>query len=360
MKKDIFTDPFSTKYGKMGLFLGWMVTQMIEVKDLRKDFIKYERLPGLGGMIRSFFNAKKIVTKAVDGISFSIKEGEIVGYIGPNGAGKSTTIKMLSGILTPTSGEIRVNGLVPHQDRIKNAYNIGVVFGQRTQLWWDLPVIESFTILKEIYGVSQTDYEERIGFFDQVLGIRSFWKTPVRTLSLGQRMRADIAAALLHNPKILFLDEPTIGLDVVAKLNMREAIKEMNRTFRTTVILTTHDLDDIEELCDRIIMIDNGKIVYEGSLEEIKDLYGYMKTVRFEIAGDYSAPDFGELRLSPDDLQLTMENRSLSLLFNRHLVSVSAIAEIVMRNAKVMDMSVTEPPIEALIANLYKLGGHLQ
>ncbi len=329
---------------------------MIVVKDLHKNFVKYERRPGLIGTIRSFFNAKKIITKAVDGVSFTIDDGEIVGYIGPNGAGKSTTIKMLSGILTPTSGELSVNGVVPYKERIRNAYNIGVVFGQRTQLWWDLPLNESFTILKEIYGVSDADYQTRMAFFDEVLDIRSFIKSPVRTLSLGQRMRADIAAALLHNPKVLFLDEPTIGLDVVAKQKMREAIKYMNKTFNTTVILTTHDLDDIEELCDRIIMIDNGKIMYEGSLDEIKDIYGYMKTVKFEIAHEVELPDLTPLGLAPADLSATIDFRTLVIVYNKHRIAVSEITDFVLKRYKVVDMTVSEPAIETLVANIYEKG----
>jgi len=323
---------------------------------LHKNFVKYERRPGLIGTIRSFFNAKKIITKAVDGVSFTIDDGEIVGYIGPNGAGKSTTIKMLSGILTPTSGELSVNGVVPYKERIRNAYNIGVVFGQRTQLWWDLPLNESFTILKEIYGVSDADYQTRMAFFDEVLDIRSFIKSPVRTLSLGQRMRADIAAALLHNPKVLFLDEPTIGLDVVAKQKMREAIKYMNKTFNTTVILTTHDLDDIEELCDRIIMIDNGKIMYEGSLDEIKDIYGYMKTVKFEIAHEVELPDLTPLGLAPADLSATIDFRTLVIVYNKHRIAVSEITDFVLKRYKVVDMTVSEPAIETLVANIYEKG----
>ena len=329
---------------------------MITVKDLRKDFIKYERKPGLIGSIKSFFNAKKIITKAVDGVSFTINEGEIVGYIGPNGAGKSTTIKMLAGILTPTSGSILVNGIVPAKDRIRNAFNIGVVFGQRTQLWWDLPLNESFTILKEIYNVSEADFKERMKFFNEILDINSFIKSPVRTLSLGQRMRADIAAALLHNPKILFLDEPTIGLDVVAKMKMREAIKHMNKTFKTTVILTTHDLDDIEELCSRIIMIDKGKIMYEGSLDEIKDVYGYMKTIKFECAEAVEVPDLSPLGLAPADLSAEADFRTLTIRFNKHRLNVSEITDFVLKRYKVLDMSVSEPPIETLVANIYETG----
>ncbi|MFA5006623.1 MAG: ATP-binding cassette domain-containing protein [Candidatus Izemoplasmatales bacterium] len=329
---------------------------MIEVRELHKDFVKYERKPSLIGSIKSFFNAKKVITKAVDGVSFTIREGEIVGYIGPNGAGKSTTIKMLAGILTPTSGSVVVDGVVPYKERIRNAFNIGVVFGQRTQLWWDLPLNESFTILKEIYNVSDADFKERMAFFNDILEINAFIKSPVRTLSLGQRMRADIAAALLHHPKILFLDEPTIGLDVVAKQKMRDAIRHMNRTFHTTVILTTHDLDDIEELCSRIIMIDKGKIMYEGSLDEIKDIYGYMKTVKFECAEAVELPDLAPFGLSAENLSAEADFKTLKIRFNKHLLNVSEITGFVMQRYKVLDMSVSEPPIETLVANIYEKG----
>ena len=332
---------------------------MIEVKDLKKNFIKYEKEPGFWGMLKGLFNVKKVVKKAVDGISFSIDEGEIVGYIGANGAGKSTTIKILTGILTPTSGTVTVNGVVPYKDRVKNAYNIGVVFGQRTQLWWDLPLNESFSILKEIYNVSDEDYKKRLEFFDRVLGINEFIKSPVRTLSLGQRMRADIAASLLHNPKVLFLDEPTIGLDVVAKQNMRDAIKHMNKEFKTTVILTTHDLDDIEELCNRIIIIDNGHSIYEGTINDIKDNYGYIKTVSYEITKNEENAflDLKKFNLKEEDLNGKIENKTITINFNKHKISVSDITSYIMENFKVSDMTVSEQPIETLVGNIYQKKG---
>lgn len=330
---------------------------MIEVNNLCKEFVKYEKQPGLWGTIKGFFNAKKVVKKAVDGISFKIDEGEIVGYIGANGAGKSTTIKILTGILTPTSGDVLVNGIVPYKDRTKNAYNIGVVFGQRTQLWWDLPLIESFGILKEIYKISDEVYEERMKFFNEVLEIDEFIKSPVRTLSLGQRMRADIVASLLHNPKVLYLDEPTIGLDVVAKKKMRDAIKFMNKKFNTTVILTTHDLDDIEELCNRIIIIDNGKVMYEGTLSDIKDNYGYIKNVTYEIGENINCElDLSSFGLENEDLNGKIENMKISINFNKHKINVSDITEFIMKKFKVTDMSVSEQDIETLVGNIYKYG----
>lgn len=206
----------------------------------------------------------------MDQISFEIEKGEIVGYIGANGAGKSTIIKKMTGILTPTSGQVTVDGSIPYENRQKNAMDIGVVFGQRTQLWWDLPLTETFSLPKEIYDVSDEVFNERMEFLNEILELKPFLLSLVRTLSLGQRMRADIAAALIHNPKVIYLDEPTIGLDVIVKENVRRAIKEINQKYGTTIILTTHDLSDIEELCQRIIIIDEGKKIYDGSLEEIK------------------------------------------------------------------------------------------
>lgn len=243
---------------------------IILAEHLTKEFKIDKKEPGLKGTIKSLFSGEKIIKKAVQDISFQVDEGEIVGYIGKNGAGKSTTIKMLTGILVPTSGKCYVDGIEPYKNRQKNAQNIGVVFGQRTQLWWDLPLTESFTVLKGVYQVSDADYKNRMEFINDILDIKEFENNPVRTLSLGQRMRADIAAAIIHNPRVLYLDEPTIGLDVVVKDKMREAIKELNRNFRTTIILTTHDMVDIEKLCRHIIIIDDGKVIYDDTLEALQ------------------------------------------------------------------------------------------
>ncbi|MGE4319991.1 MAG: ATP-binding cassette domain-containing protein [Acholeplasmataceae bacterium] len=329
---------------------------MISAKNLSKSFIKYEKEPGIKGMLKAFFKVKKIEKKAVDSISFEIDKGEIVGYIGANGAGKSTTIKMLAGILTPTSGEILVDGINPKKERIKNAYNIGVVFGQRTQLWWDLPLGETYQILKEIYNVSDQDYEERMAFFNDVLDINSFIKSPVRTLSLGQRMRADIAASLLHNPKVLFLDEPTVGLDIIAKQKMRDAIKLMNKRFQTTVILTTHDLDDIEELCKRIIIIDEGVIIYDGSIDKIKKDYGYMRKVVFEIKEDIEIDLNSRYGLKQEDLIINYEPNKMIVQFNKNKKSVSEITHDVMQHAFVTDIAISETSIEDIVGNIYRRG----
>jgi ABC-2 type transport system ATP-binding protein len=328
---------------------------MIEVSHVSKDFIKYEKEKGLKGLLKGFFNAKKIVYKAVDDISFTIKEGEMVGYIGANGAGKSTTIKMLTGILTPTHGEIVVNGIVPSKDRQANAKTIGVVFGQRTQLWWDLPLIESFSVLKEIYQVSEEDFNQRMALFNEVLGLNEFIKSPVRTLSLGQRMRADIAASLLHNPKVLYLDEPTIGLDVSAKLAMRQAIKKMNETFNTTLILTTHDMDDIEDLCSRIMILDHGKIIYDGDLSKIKEKYGVLKTLNFSLSTPFE--DLVSItREFAHDPDFSVESSDLNLVikFNKHLTKVSEVTTWVMNHFQVLDMSMSDTDIEEIVASIYE------
>lgn len=333
--------------------------RVIEVTNLTKEFVKYEKEKGLKGLLKGFFNAKKVVNKAVDNVSFSINEGEMVGYIGANGAGKSTTIKMLTGILTPSSGEVRVNGIVPYKDRVPNAKNIGVVFGQRTQLWWDLPLSESFLILREIYEIPQKEYDERMNFFNEILNLNEFIKSPVRTLSLGQRMRADIAASLLHNPKVLYLDEPTIGLDVNAKQKMRDAIKLMNQTYKTTVILTTHDLDDIQELCNRILIIDKGCIIYDGSLQEIKDKYGTTKRIEFEVRDELldEKMDFASVfDIDPSELEITREDKKLSIVFPKHKISVAQMTEEILRRFDVQDISIFDANIERIVAKIYDEG----
>lgn len=332
-----------------------MKKSMIDVKNLSKSFTKYEKEPGVLGLIKGFFNAKKIEVTAVSDLTFTIHEGEIVGYIGANGAGKSTTIKMLTGILTPSSGSIVVNGVIPFKHREENARNIGVVFGQRTQLWWDLPLIESFSILKEIYEVSNQDYELRMKQLNEILDLDEFISSPVRTLSLGQRMRADIAASLLHNPKILYLDEPTIGLDINAKIKMRQAIKEMNERFKTTVILTTHDLDDIEELCSRILIIDHGKLIYDGGLADIKERYGSRSTVKYQIKSQASSQWLESL---PKDLgiQNHYENEILSVEFDKRETSIASITQAVMACVEVLDLAIEETPIEAIVGQIYVEG----
>src|SRR6478609_3426661 len=255
----------------------------IEVNQLRKEFKAYSSRSGLKGAFRDLFTRNYRVMKAVNDISFTVKQGEMVGYIGENGAGKSTTIKMLTGILTPTSGDITVNGMNPHKEREKFAQTIGVVFGQRSQLWWDIAVQESFRLLKKVYKVSDEDYNAHMEHVIQTLDIGPLLDKPVRKLSLGQRMRCELAAALIHNPPLLFLDEPTIGLDVLVKLKIRKFLKEINEQYKTTILLTTHDLTDIEALCERLILLDEGKIIYDGTLQDLKETWGDRKELQFQF-----------------------------------------------------------------------------
>jgi ABC-2 type transport system ATP-binding protein len=258
---------------------------LIHIQDLSKHFKILNRREGLSGAFKDLFSGDFRTVKAVDGISFDIEAGEIVGYIGPNGAGKSTTIKMMTGILKPTDGTIFINDHVPYTNRIKQAQIMGVVFGQRTQLWWDLPVIESFKILKEIYKVDQKTFDRHMDMFNELVGLKALYTQQVRTLSLGQRMLCDITASFLHNPQVVFLDEPTIGLDISVKAKIRSVIKELNRERNTTIILTTHDLGDVEALCNRIIIIDKGKILYDGDIKKVNALFGAYRTIKVQIDG---------------------------------------------------------------------------
>lgn len=329
---------------------------MIRVENLSKEFKSNKKYPGFKGAIKSFFSTEYITKKAVDDISFEINDGEIVGYIGANGAGKSTTIKMMTGILTPTSGRVYVNNLVPYENREENAKNIGVVFGQKTQLWWDLPISETFSLLKDIYDVSDADFEERMRFLKEVLGLEEFFLSPVRTLSLGQRMRADLAAALIHNPQVIYLDEPTIGLDVVVKENVRKAIKEINLKYGITIILTTHDLDDIEELCNRIIIIDKGKKIYDGEIKGVKEEYGYLATVEIQVKEEISLESlniFDDI-YKDKDFKIDFKENKLFITFNINKISSSEIISRVMKKITVVDFAVKETSIEDIVKKMYK------
>ena len=330
---------------------------MIKVENITKEFKSNKKYPGFRGAIKSFFSTEYIIKRAVDDISFSIEDGEIVGYIGANGAGKSTTIKMMTGILTPTSGKITVDGLVPYEKRKENAKRIGVVFGQKTQLWWDLPLSETFTLLKEIYEVSDKDFNERMDFLNSTLSLEDFMLTPVRSLSLGQRMRADIAAALIHNPKVVYLDEPTIGLDVMVKEKVRNAIREINKKYGTTIILTTHDLNDIEELCSRIIIIDDGKKIYDGSLEEIKSRYGARTSIELQVKKKIDLSSFNfKGNLEEDDLNIKEENNKIIATFNKNKISSSEIMSEILTKVEVIDFKVIETSIEDIIKKIYSEG----
>lgn len=329
---------------------------MIQVENLVREYKVYRKQPGLWGTAKSLFIKEVDIKRAVNDISFNIHDGEIVGYIGVNGAGKSTTIKMMTGILVPTSGTCIINGIVPYKERQRNSKQIGVVFGQRTQLWWDLPLIDSFLILKDIYNVSNAEYKERMQFLNDVLGLETFMNKPVRVLSLGQRMRADLGAALLHNPKILYLDEPTIGLDVFVKEKIRRFIKEINRKYKTTIILTTHDLNDIEELCNRIIVIDNGKKIYDGMIDDIKQLYGYKKYIQIFVKDVNCVKDINlnrSLNLSEDYIHLWEEDNIINIEFDKNKTSISQILPHIMDKIQVIDMNIKEIEIKSVIKNIY-------
>lgn len=332
---------------------------MIYVENLRKEFKKIIKEPGFKGSVKALFKPNKEIVKAVDGISFNVPKGEILGFIGPNGAGKSTVIKMLTGILMPTSGKCVINGQIPQENRKNYVKEIGVVFGQRTQLWWDLALRETYSVLKEIYDVPDEKYKQRMEFLNEVLELESFITSPVRTLSLGQRMRADIAASLLHSPKVLFLDEPTIGLDVVVKENIRNAIKKINEEEGTTVILTTHDLSDIELLCNRIVMIDKGKKVFDGEIAALKRNFGNVRTFAFELvnAADFDKLDYRtKYRLSDTDITVERDKNSVTIKFNADKVNIEDIIAYTLSKVHITDMQVKDVEIEDIIKRLYLKG----
>ncbi len=323
---------------------------IIETRELRKVFRSVKRTPGAVGAIRTLFSREYVDRVAVEGVSMSLEAGELVGYIGPNGAGKSTTIKMMTGILTPTSGDIRVAGIVPHRDRRRNARNIGVVFGQRSQLYWDLPLVESFELLRAIYNVPRERYRANLAEFTELLEMGDFMTTPVRQLSLGQRMRGDFAAAMMHDPRIVFLDEPTIGLDVVAKEAIRTFVARINTERGTTFILTTHDLADVERLCRRIVLIDTGRIIYDGSVEAIKERYGTHRTLVVTLCDD--EPDFA---IDGTEVE-SRDGMVVRIRFDRKLVKADQLIRRVTERYAVNDVSIEEPELESIIRRIYVEG----
>ena len=333
---------------------------LIHIDNLSKDFKILNRREGIGGALRDLFSGNFRTVEAVAGISFDIEAGEIVGYIGPNGAGKSTTIKMMTGILKPSGGTIEVNDLVPYDNRIKQAQTMGVVFGQRSQLWWDLPVIESFKILKEIYKVDQKTFDHHMELFNDLVGLKSLYTQQVRTLSLGQRMLCDITASFLHNPRVVFLDEPTIGLDISVKAKMRAVIKELNRERNTTIILTTHDLGDVEALCNRIIIIDKGQILYDGKAKQVNTLFGAYRTLKLQIE------NCTEIVLELLNAKLknnfgTESGISISqteefwtdITIDQARTPLSDVLNFVMTNFAVSDVRIVEISMESVVQKVY-------
>lgn len=325
---------------------------IIEARQLSKSFMQAVKGPGLSGAVKHLFVPKHIEKVAVQPLDLTIEAGETIAYVGPNGAGKSTTIKMLTGILMPSSGTISVNGINPYKKRMENAQQIGAVFGQRTQLWWDIPITESFSLLKDIYNIPEPVFKTNLDMFTELLGMNEFIHLSARKLSLGQRMRADLAASLLHNPPILYLDEPTIGLDVSVKQKIREFIKQINMEQQTTVMLTTHDLGDIEDLCKRLIIIDHGAIIYDGSLQEVKANFARERVIFFQMASPIPAL-FQHFELSSDmklDIQSELE---FALSFDRYEYTASEVVSQVMKYGEVVDFRMEDANIEQVIKAVY-------
>ncbi|WP_054943544.1 ABC transporter ATP-binding protein [Paenibacillus ihuae] len=321
---------------------------LIQIHGLRKHYkLKRKEKSGFKGAVRSFFSGSYELKEAVKDLSFSIDSGEMVGFIGPNGAGKSTTIKMLTGILVPSSGELYVNGKIPYKNRMENAADIGVVFGQRTQLWWDLPLSESLELSKYIYKIPESDFRKNLRFLSDLLDTGSFMNTPVRQLSLGQRMRGDLLAALLHNPSILFLDEPTIGLDVIAKEKIRDLLVNINREKKVTVMLTTHDMKDIEKTCNRMIIIDKGQLVYDGGMDQIRKNYGKYRKLIVEFHSISHIPGIPGVEVT------RLEGMRVSFRFHKDEISAAALLVELSRYNEVTDLTIVEPEIDQIIREIY-------
>jgi len=322
------------------------MTDVVHLQDVRKTFRVYRR--GGGGLPR--LRRERTTVAAVDGVSLDIERAEMVGYVGPNGAGKSTTVKMLTGILAPSSGDVRVLGLEPMRQRVELARRIGVVFGQRTQLWWDLPLSDSFELLRHIYRISLDRYRTNLQTFTGVLDLAPFLATPVRQLSLGQRMRGDLAAALLHDPEILFLDEPTIGLDVIAKARIREFLASVNAERGTTVLLTTHDMDDIERLCKRMLVIDHGRVIYDGDLDTIRKRFGGESVLVVDLV-DPGPP------ISVDGVRVErVDGPRQWLRFRRDKISAADLVAEVASRVQLKDLAISDPDIEDVVRRIYEEG----
>ncbi len=319
----------------------------IEVKQINKTFKVPVKEKGKFGALKTFFNRKYKEVKAINNISFSIKKGEIVGYIGPNGAGKSTTIKVLSGILVPDSGSVIIDKKVPWKERKEYVGQIGVVFGQRSQLWWDIPAIDTFNLLKDIYKIPEDKYQKKLNELIDLLNLKDIVNVPVRQLSLGQRMRCEIAASLIHSPKILFLDEPTIGLDAISKKIVRDFIKKLNKKDNVTVILTTHDMADIEALAKRIILIGKGEVLYDGTLKKLKDNYDYLRKItiktndKLTLEKDYIV----EEHKTKDTIEYVIDIRK---------IEISDFIKLISSKISIIDIDIDSGNIDDLIVRLYE------
>lgn len=343
---------------------------IIQIKNVSKEFKILNRREGLKGTFLDLFSRDYRILTAVDNVTMDIMPGEMVGYLGPNGAGKSTTIKMMTGVLEPSAGEILVNGRIPYKNRTKNAENIGVVFGQRSQLWWALPAIESFKILKEIYGVSDKDFKDTLDYYDALIGAGELYHKTVRQMSLGQRTLCDILAAFLHNPSVVFLDEPTIGLDVSMKAKIRELIKALNKEKGTTVILTTHDMGDVDALCNRIVIIDKGKMLYDNSIDNLRSFFGAYRTLKVKFGSrkiEMTQTEMEEAVLflkemlaekypQAKSLSVEIDDKWISILIREDEVSLMKVLHAIEEHKKIADMSMDEISTESVIKKIYEGG----
>lgn len=328
---------------------------IITIQNVTKEFKVLNRREGLKGSLKDLFSRDYTIVRAVDNISMNIEQGEIVGYLGPNGAGKSTTIKMMTGVLEPTSGEILVGGNVPYKNRAKNAQEIGVVFGQRSQLWWALPLIESFKLLKDIYQIADREYENMLEMYRSLADIEPLLHKPVRQMSLGQRTLSDILAAFLHNPKIVFLDEPTIGLDVSMKSKIRELIHALNKEKNTTVILTTHDMGDVDALCRRIVIIDKGKMLYDNDIEHLKGFFGSYRTLKIRVDGILSERA-EEVTAQLPDFSVSADEEWISVLVDEERATVMEVLNQLRSSFDIRDMQLEEISTEDVIKKIYEEG----
>jgi len=331
------------------------MSAIIEIKNVSKEFKVLNRREGLKGSLKDLFSRDYKTVKAVDNISMTIEQGEIVGYLGPNGAGKSTTIKMMTGVLEPTSGEILVGGNVPYQNRTKNAQEIGAVFGQRSQLWWALPLVESFKLLKDIYQIPDEKYESILKLYRSLVDIEPLLHKPVRQMSLGQRTLSDILAAFLHDPKIVFLDEPTIGLDVSMKAKIRTLIHALNKEKNTTVILTTHDMGDVDALCRRIVIIDKGKMLYDNDIEHLKGFFGSYRTLKLRIDGDMQE-QAKHIQKELPEFSVSADDEWISVLVDEEKAKVIDVLGKLQHSYNIRDMQLEEISTEEVIKKIYEEG----
>lgn len=331
--------------------------KVIELKNVTKEFKVLNRHEGLKGSIKDLFSRDYKIVRAVDNINLDVAQGEIVGFLGPNGAGKSTTIKMMTGVLEPSDGQLIINNRVPYKDRTKNSQEIGVVFGQRSQLWWALPLVESFKLLKDIYQISDEDYNDMLELYGSMVDLEPLLHKPVRQMSLGQRTLSDILAAFLHNPKVVFLDEPTIGLDVAMKSKIREMILGLNKKKNTTVILTTHDMGDVDALCHRIVIIDKGKMLYDNDIDHLKKFFGAYRTLKIRLREDVKKASASlSKELASYGVSVSHDDTWISILVNEEKTRVMKVLEVIQESHNVRDMQLEEISTEEVIKKIYEGG----